>query len=137
MVQGTTLGWLIRRLGLEEEEGVTPEPETAQTRADLATASLDAVREHLGSDGSEHGEAAADLVDEYEVRAERANVEGEDIETKTDQLAAQHRLRLVAIEAARQKLVERTDRIDADAHRALGEELDLEEQQVLRALGET
>ena len=137
VVQGTTLGWLIRRLGLEEEEGVTPEPETAQTRADLATASLDAVREHLGSDGSEHGEAAADLVDEYEVRAERANVEGEDIETKTDQLAAQHRLRLVAIEAARQKLVERTDRIDADAHRALGEELDLEEQQVRRALGET
>ena len=136
VVQGTTLGWLIRRLGLEEEDGVMPEPETAQTRADLATASLDAVREHLDSDGSEHGDAAADLVDEYEVRAERVNVEGDDVETRTGQLAAQHRLRLVAIEAARQKLVERTDQIDADAHRALGEELDLEEQQVRLALGE-
>ena len=79
---------------------------------------------------------AAELVEEYKVRAERANIEGQDVETKTSQLAAQQRLRLVAIDAAREKLHEQTDQIDAEAHRALGEELDLEEQQIRRALGE-
>ena len=136
VVQGTTLGWVIRRLGLEEEETTLPEPDTAQARAELATASLEAVQEHLDNDASDHGEAAAELVEEYKVRADRANIEGPDVETKTGQLEAQQRLRLVAIEAAREKLREQTDQIDADAHRALGEELDLEEQQIRRALGE-
>lgn len=136
VAQGTTLGWVIRRLGLEEEETTLPEPDTAQARAELAAASLEAVQEHLESDESEHGEAAAELVEEYKVRAERASIEGQDVETKTGQLVAQQRLRLVAIEAAREKLVAQTDQIDADAHRALGEKLDLEEQQIRRAFGE-
>ena len=137
VIQGTSLGWIIRRMGLEEEDTTLPEPDTAQARAEIAAASLDAVQEHLDSDASEHGEAAIELVDEYKVRAERADLDGHDIPSKTSQLAAQQRLRLVAIEAARRKLSEHTDQIDADAHRALGEELDLEEQQVLRSLGET
>jgi CPA1 family monovalent cation:H+ antiporter len=136
VVQGTTLGWVIRRLGLEEEETSLPEPDTAQARAELATASLEAVEEHLDSDGSEHGEAAAELVEEYKVRAERASIEGQDVETKTNQLVAQQRLRLVAIEAAREKLADQTDQIDTEAHRTLAAELDLEEQQIHCALGE-
>jgi Na+/H+ antiporter len=136
VLQGTTLSWVIRRLGIEEEETTLPEPETAQARAELATASLEAVQEHLESDESEHSEAAAELVDEYKVRAERASIEGQDVESKTEQLDAQQRLRLVAIEAAREKLRDHTDQIDAEAHRALGEELDLEEQQIRRALGD-
>jgi len=137
VIQGTTLGWVILRLGLEEESSSLPEPDTAQARAELAAASLEAVEEHLDADASEHGEAAAELVEEYKVRAERANIEGQDVETKTSQLAAQQRLRLVAIDAAREKLHDQTDQIDAEAHRALGEELDLEEQQIRRALGES
>ena len=136
VLQGTTLGWVIRRLGMEQEETTLPEPDTAKARSELAVASLDAVQEHLDSDASEHGKAAAELVEEYKVRAERASIEGEDVETKTDQLIAQQRLRLVAIEAAREKLMEQTDQIDAEAHRALGEELDLEEQQIHRAVGD-
>ena len=122
---GTTLGWMNRRLGLEQEETALPEPDTANARAELAAASLDAVQDHLDSNASGHGEAAAELVEEYEVRAERARIEGQDVETKTDQLIGQQRLRLVAIGAAREKLMEHTDQIDAEAHRALGEELDL------------
>ena len=137
VVQGLTLGWVIRRLGLEEEQDTLPEPDTAQARAELAAASLEAVQEHLDEDGSEHGEAAAELVEEYELRAERASVEGQDVETKAGQLDARQRLRLVAIDAARERLKEHTDRIDSDAHRGLGEELDLEEQQIRRALSET
>nr|WP_281396937.1 Na+/H+ antiporter [Sphingomonas aerophila] len=137
VVQGTTLGWAIRRLGLAEEEDETlPEPDTAQARAELAAASLEAVQEHLDDDGSEHAEAAEELVEEYKARAERASIEGQDIDSKTEQLEAQQRLRLIAIGAAREKHKEQTDQIDADAHRALGEELDLEEQQIRRALGE-
>jgi Na+/H+ antiporter len=136
VLQGTTLGWMIRRLGLEQEETALPEPDTANARSELAAASLGAVQEHLDSKSSEHGEAAAELVEEYKVRAERARIEGQDVETKTDQLIGQQRLRLVAIEAAREKLMEHTDQIDAEAHRALGEELDLEEQQIQRALGD-
>lgn len=137
VIQGTTLGWLIRRLGLaEENDDVLPEPDTAQARAELATASLEAIQTHHENE-TEHSEAAKELVDEYESRAERARVEGQDPATKAQQLEAQQRLRLVAIEAAREKLNDQTDQIDADVHRALGEELDLEEQQIRRALGET
>jgi hypothetical protein len=62
VVQGTTLGWVIRRLGLEQDKTPLPAPETAQARAELAAASLDAVQAHLGTKPSEHGEAAAELV---------------------------------------------------------------------------
>jgi len=136
VVQGTTLGWVIRRLGLEEDDEAPPEPETARARAELAEAALSAVRGHVDDVASEHGEAAAELLEEYRIRARRASIEGQDVEVISGQLEAQQRLRLVAIDAARTKLAEQTDRIDADAHRELGEELDLEEQQVRRALGD-
>lgn len=138
VLQGTTLGWLIQRMDVIEPEATLPEPDTAQARAEIAEAALDAVKAQLNNEhaAGEHKEAAAELVEEYEVRAERANIEGQDVETKSAQLEAQQRLRLVAIEAAREKLAEQTDQIDADSHRALAEELDLEEQQIRRALGE-
>jgi NhaP-type Na+/H+ or K+/H+ antiporter len=136
VLQGTTLGWLIRRIGLNEEDTPLPEPDTAHARAEIATAALEAVKEQLeGDQNGEHTQAAAELVQEYEVRAERASIEGQDVETRSGQLEAQQRLRIVAIEAAREKLLEQTDVLDIEAHRALGEELDLEEQQIRRALG--
>ena len=137
VLQGTTLGWVLRRLNVEEPEAVLPEPETAQLRAEIAEAARDAVKAHLSTDqATEHSEAATELVDEYEVRADRASVEGQDLETQAQKLEAQQRLRLVAIDAARQKLAEQTDQVDAESHRSLGDELDLEEQQIRRALGE-
>jgi CPA1 family monovalent cation:H+ antiporter len=135
VIQGTTLGWVVRRLGVTEEVTTLPEPETAQARAEITTAALEAVREHLESpEATEHTETAAEVVQEYEVRADRASIEGQDLETKSAQLEAQQRLRLVAIDAAREKLAERAETMDAEAHRALGEELDLEEHQIRRAL---
>ena len=137
VLQGTTLGWVIRRLGLEAEDEQGIEPETAQARAELAAASLEAVTAHLDEHGGvEHADAAADLIDEYRVRAERASIGEDGDHDKAEQLEAQRRLRLVATEAARDKLREQFDDIDADTHRALGAEIDLEEQQIRRALGE-
>ncbi len=133
VLQGTTLGLVIRRLGVEEGEATLPPPEAAQARAEVATAALAAVQAHLGESGeSEHTEAATELVQEYEARAERASVETQGAEDKAEHLAAQQRLRLVAIDAGRTKLGEHRDGIDTGAHRTLGEELDLEEQQVRR-----
>lgn len=137
VLQGTTLRWVIRRLGVEQEESTADEPEVAQLRAELATAGRDAVQEHADRHlPDEHAEAAAELVDELNTLVERAQLEGEDSETRTAQLEAQQRLRLIAIEAAREKLKEHTDHVDAEAHRAIGEQLDLQEQQLKRALGE-
>lgn len=137
VLQGTTLGWMIRRLGVEEKETPLPEPETAQARVEIAEAALEAVKQQIDKEPpSEHAEAAAEVVHEFEARVEQASVEGQDPETRAEQLEAQQRLRLVAIEASRVKLKEQTDAIDAEAHRALAEELDLEEQQIRRALGE-
>ena len=137
VLQGTTLGLVIRKLGVEESEAAPSEPKAARARAEVAVAALDAVQGHLVESGApEHTAAAGELVQEYEVRAGRASVEGQDYLDTTGQHEAQHRLRLVALDAARAKLNEHRDGIDAEAHRALGEELDREEQQVRRALGE-
>jgi CPA1 family monovalent cation:H+ antiporter len=135
VLQGTTLGWLIRRLGIEEVESAVPEPQTVQARVAMVEASLDAVQQHADRHvPQEHAAAADELVEELKTQAERTNIE--DSEDRAGELEAQQRLRLVAIEAARAKLMEQTDGLDTDAHRALGEELDLQEQQVRRALGE-
>ena len=137
VLQGTTLGWVLRCLKVEEPKAVLLEPETAQLRAEVASAARDAVKAQLDKGVvTEQSEAATDLVDEYEVRAERASVEGQDLESQAQKLEAQQHLRLVAIDAARAKLADQTDQVDAESHRTLVEELDLEEQQIRRALGE-
>ena len=137
VLQGTTLGWVVRKLGVVEEETSIAEPEATQARAEIAEAALDAVRTHLDKNAQTgHAQAAAELVEEYEERAERASLVGQDAQAQSHKLEAQQRLRLVAIDAARQKLAAQTDQIETETHRALGEELDLEEQQIRRALGE-
>lgn len=136
IVQGTTLGWLVRKLEVIEPEQVAAEPAEALARAEIADAALEAVKERLEPDASqEHSAAASALVDEYEARAERATDEKEaESPENAEQFNAQRRLRLVAIEAAREKLSEHTDQVDADTHRSLAEELDLEEQQIRSAM---
>ena len=137
ILQGTTLGWLVRRLDVSEPEPAAPAPEVAQARAEIAGAALAAVKDHVeGGGAGEHKAAAAELVEEYEVRAERAERLETSPEAKAEQIAAQQRLRLIAIEAAREKLSQHTDQVDAETHRAMAEELDLEEQQIRSALGD-
>lgn len=135
--QGTTLGWVVQRMKVTEPDATVLEPETAHARAEIAEAARDAIRAHLGDSGApEHTEAAAELMQEYETRADLASVEGQDVDTHAQKLEAQHRLRLVAIAASRQKLEEQTDQLALETHRTLVEELDLEEQQIRRTLGE-
>jgi Na+/H+ antiporter len=136
IVQGTTLGWVVRKLEVIEPEQVAAEPAEALARSEIADAALEAVKEHLEPHASpEHSAAASALVDEYETKAERAADEKEaESSENAEQFNAQRRLRLVAIEAAREKLSEHTDQVDAETHRSLAEELDLEEQQIRSAM---
>jgi CPA1 family monovalent cation:H+ antiporter len=136
IVQGTTLGWLVRKLGVIEPEQVAAEPAEALARAEIADAALEVVKEHLEPHASpEHSAAASALVVEYETRAERAADEKEaESPENAEQFNAEKRLRLVAIEAAREKLSEHMDQVDAETHRSLAEELDLEEQQIRSAM---
>ncbi|RYF51035.1 MAG: Na+/H+ antiporter, partial [Cytophagaceae bacterium] len=97
IVQGTTLGWLVRKLEVVEPEQVAAEPSEALARAEIADAALEAVKEHLEPHASpEHSAAATALVDEYEARAERAADEKEaESPENAEQFNAQRRLRLV------------------------------------------
>lgn len=132
--QGTTLGWLIKKLGVLEAVPDTIAPQEATARAEIAQAALGAVQAHLGDQGAEeHTVAASQLVQEYEVRSQRAQTGNP--ETAAQQQASRHRLRLIAIQAAREKLNDHTDQVESETHRALAEELDLEEQHVRSKLG--
>jgi len=135
VLQGTTLGWLVNKLKLVEAEPSAPAPEEATARAEIAEAALDAVATRAEQPGpAAHADAAAELVGEYQARAQRAT--GADPQTMVDQQQARHRLRLVAIEAARDKLSQHADQVESQTHRALLEELDLEEQRIRSAVGE-
>lgn len=131
VLQGTTLGWVVRRLDVVEPEAEAREPAEARARAQIAEASLDAVKAHLGDAAAPTEKAAAgEIVDEYEAKAGRLGEEAHDPQDKVDERDAEHRLRLVAIEAGRKKLNDHTDAVDIETHRALARELDFEEQRI-------
>ncbi len=139
VLQGTTLGPLIRRLGVSEPQdepanpAVTPEAITARSEATVAA--MDAVAEKLND--PEQAAAADDLLRDLRVRAKQADQMRRDAETGSQRDAARLGLRLTAVEAARAKLLaEHKDELDTEAMAALIAELDLEEQQIRVAMGE-
>src|SRR5918998_977167 len=139
VLQGTTLGPLIRRLGLDEpaDEPANPAvtPEAIEARSTAAAAAMDAVADKL--DDPEQAAAAQDLLRDLRIRAKRADEARRDAETGSQREAARLGLRLGAIEAARAKLLaEHKDELDNEAMAALVAELDLEEQQIRVAMGE-
>ena len=143
VLQGTTLGLLIRRLGVSEPEdgpqapnpAVTPEAIEARSQATVAA--MEAVAEKLEEADPEQAAMADDLLRDLRVQAKQADQMRQDAETGTQRLAAQLRLRLTAVEAARAKLLaDHKDDLDTEAMSALVAELDLEEEQIRVALGD-
>ncbi len=136
VLQGTTLRWAIDRLGVAEAPEDRPTQELAEARADIERAARDTVRAHARDDThGGHQEAAVELIDEFEARAERAGREEADPAAR-EALARQHRLRLEALATARERLDARADDLDPESRNALIAELDLEERQIRSALGE-
>lgn len=134
VMQGTTLGPLIRRLGVLEPETVGPTPEQLAVRQTVTNAALGAVEEHL--DDPERREAAQELVDEYRTKADQAGEYPDDAGGGNDRHANCLRLRLESIAASREQLCASSDDHDETARQDILEELDLEEQKLRRQLGE-
>jgi CPA1 family monovalent cation:H+ antiporter len=139
VVQGTTLGPLIRRLGVSEpeDEAANPAvtPDAIEARGTAAAAAMEAVAEKI--DDPEQADVAEDLLRDLRVRARRADQARRDAEKGTQREAARLGLRLAAVEAARAKLLaEHKDELESEAMSALVAELDLEEQQIRVAMGE-
>jgi CPA1 family monovalent cation:H+ antiporter len=141
VLQGTTLGPLIRRLGLEEPENEalnpTVTPEAIEARSAATVAAMEAVSEKLEGADPQQAAVGNDLLHDLSDRAKQADQMRQDAETGTQRLEVQLRLRLTAIEAARAKLLaDHMEELETEALGALVAELDLEEEQIRVALGE-
>ena len=134
VLQGTTLGPLIRRLGVTEPEIDGVDQEQTAMRREVCEAALTAVQGQV--DHPELGEAATELVAEYQDRAELAARLDDGDAPEADRLIRQLELRLTAIDAARAKLAESRGEYDETAALGLMAELDLEEEQIRREMGE-
>ncbi|MET0268927.1 MAG: Na+/H+ antiporter [Sphingomonas sp.] len=134
VLQGTTLGPLIRRLGVTADDGPGPHPDKLTARVHVAEAALSAVEDRL--DDPDKAEAANELVGEFRDRVDRVahahDTGGEDL----DQARSRLHLRLDAIAAAREALLSNREEYEDEAGRALTAELDLEEEQIRTKLGQ-
>ncbi|RYC33025.1 Na+/H+ antiporter [Lichenibacterium minor] len=134
VLQGTTLGWVIRRLGVVEgpaEEGVSPE---ARVRHEAAAAALRTI-EHRLYNGRVLGLPDADMLRHY--RQQRDNAEamiaGHGLAAKRREARLQ--LELSAAHAARRAVLDRAGTIDGELLQSLEEEFDFDEGRLRRALG--
>ncbi|HEV7457917.1 MAG TPA: Na+/H+ antiporter [Roseococcus sp.] len=136
VLQGTTLGWLIRRLGLVQappSDGINPQE--ARLRQQTAEAMLRAIERR--ADDLLYGPIAQDLLAEHRDRAAHLARVARGGGAASAERAARRALRLEGLEAARAVLREHHARGDApeDMLTKLGEELDFEENRLRRALG--
>jgi CPA1 family monovalent cation:H+ antiporter len=141
VIQGTTLGPLIRRLGLSEpgDDAVNPAvtPQAIDARSQATVAAMTAVSEKLEGLDPEQAAAGEDLLRDLRQRAKRISHASEQTGTGGERLAARLGLRLTAIEAARTKLLaDHKEELEHEEMSSLMAELDLEEQQIRVAMGE-
>lgn len=136
VLQGTTLRFFIRWLGVEDAGASAVHREITQLRSWIQSTERDAVREHAAGD-SEHRAAAAELIDEFESRATRLESTRDNTDAQQLTHRAQLRLRLVALARARRQFDAQAGSLDPEARNTLMAELDLQETQIRSALGET
>ena len=104
VLQGTTLEWLIRRLGVElppHDGGI--DPEEAEGRRIIAAAALEEIERWL--DDPLEGAIARDILPEYRDRAGHLHRTATNRGAAAAERAARRRLRLAALEAARERLI--------------------------------
>jgi CPA1 family monovalent cation:H+ antiporter len=128
VLQGTTLGWVIRRFDLTDSKIEAFRPEIVTARKEVATAALETMSGQINH--PEHGEIAESLVQDFKDRVDLADRLNEDAEAAQRGMNAELQLRLSALAAARTKLVERRDELDGETLGTLVQELDLEEEQI-------
>ena len=137
VLQGTTLEWVILRLGVtlpQHDGGINPEE--AEGRRLAAAAALTEIERRL--DDPLEGAMAADLVAEFRSRAERLSRTAANRGAAAAERASRRRLRLAALEAARLRLRQHhaAGHLTDEALVKLTQELDLEELRVRQVLGD-
>lgn len=128
LIQGTTLEWLIRRLGIRGDGLLEREERLARIAA--VESGLAALRALEGSTATgEEAGALAEVIGEYERRSAELVAEGETQATARERLASQRRYELIALEAERRALDDlwQRDVIVDEVHRPLQQLLDHEE----------
>jgi CPA1 family monovalent cation:H+ antiporter len=128
LVQGTTLEWLIRRLGIQEDESRPGEERLARRTA--VEAGLAALRELEPSAASDdHTAALGSVIAEYEQRLAVLTAEGETRRSAGRRRHAGHGYRLAALKAERRAIdsLWRSGAIIDEVHRPLQQLLDHEE----------
>ena len=137
VLQGTTLEWLIRRLGaaLPAHAGGV-DPAEAEGRSLAYQAALAEI-EHRMADPLE-GAIAADLLHEYRDRAGRLHRIAAGHAAAAAERGARRRIRLAALGAARQRLLDHhgDGALHEEALVKLTQELDLEELRIRQVLGD-
>ncbi|TDH62852.1 Na+/H+ antiporter [Dankookia rubra] len=137
VLQGTTLEWLIRRLGVElppHDGGI--DPEEAEGRRIIAGAALEEIERWL--DDPLEGAIARDILPEYQDRAGHLNRIAANRGAAAAERSARRRLRLAALEASRERLIEHAEAgyLNGEGLQKLEQELDLEELRVRVVLGD-
>lgn len=133
VVQGTTLGWVIRRMKVEEPRPRGMALEEAEVRRHLAAAAQGEIARR--AEDMLEGAVARDLLDEYadKSRVFHAVAGG----TGHAELEARMRIRLAALRAAHAALLthHRAGHLDDELLHGLEHEHDLEEIRIQRILG--
>lgn len=133
VLQGTTLGFLIRRLDVTDSEIEAVTPGVVTARKEVAAAALGALSEKL--EDPKHGDVAEALVQDFQERVAHADRMDDNAEDAQQRMGTQLELRTAALEAARAKLLEQRDKLDGETLATLVQELDLEEEQIRVATG--
>jgi CPA1 family monovalent cation:H+ antiporter len=133
LVQGTTLEWLIHRLGLREDDSRALEERLARTTA--VEAGLTALRAlEPATTTTEQNAALGHVLAEYEHRLAALEAEGETRASARRRRRADHHYRSTALQAERHAINDlwRRGKIADEVHRPLQQLLDYEES-MLRA----
>jgi CPA1 family monovalent cation:H+ antiporter len=136
VVQGTTLEWLIKRLGLVQPphpHGI--DPEEAHARHVAAEAMLGAIRKRASD--VLYGPIAKDLLAEHKDRAEHLERVTRGGAAVAAERAARRAVRLEGLEAARAAILalQAADNLAEEVLGKLSQELDFEENRLRNALG--
>lgn len=137
VLQGTTLEWLIRVLGVEmpaHDGGI--DPDEAEGRRIVAAAALAEIERWL--DDPLEGAIARDILPEFQDRAGHLHRTAANRGAAAAERGARRRLRLAAMEAARESLIAHvaSGRLHAGGLHRLEQELDLEELRIRAVLGD-
>lgn len=135
VLQGTTLGWLIRRLGVVEAPAEDAAAQEAAARRAAAEAALHAVEGRLYR-GRTLGMPDAIMLREFRRRAEDARQVERGHGLAARRTRARLELELEAVQAARRAVLDRAPALDGELLQAIEEEFDFEEGRLRRALGE-